>query len=243
MSDAALAARTLLARSTYGVLATHSVAQPGYPLGSVTPFVLDANGCPLILISSIAQHTRNVQADVRCSLTVTEPASDDVQAAGRLCLLADAEPLPAEDAAIGERYFAFFPEARSYHKAHDFAFWRLRPVRLRYIGGFGKIHWFDPATVIRPNPLSWADESRAVQHMNADHQAALRSYCRHAGLPESDADPVMAGADGEALYLRLGRRIHRLPFNTPVTNLDELRQATIAMCQATYWSPPAEACA
>lgn len=243
MSDAAHAARTLLARSTHGVLASHSVAQPGYPLGSVTPFVLDPDGCPLILISSIAQHTRNVQAIPQCSLTVVEPDGDDVQAAGRLCLLADAEPLSAEDADLGERYFAFFPEARSYHKAHDFAFWRLRPVRLRYIGGFGKIHWFDPAAVIRPNPLSWADESRAVQHMNADHQAALRSYCRHAGLPESDADPVMAGADGEALYLRLGNRIHRLPFNEPVTSLDALRKATIAMCQPAYWSPPAEACA
>ena len=75
-------ARQLLLKEYRGVLSTHSQAMPGFPFGSVVPYCLDARGWPLLLISRIAQHTRNLKADARCSLLVGERAAEDVQAAG-----------------------------------------------------------------------------------------------------------------------------------------------------------------
>ena len=235
MNEAATDARELLSRCTHGVLATHSVTVEGYPLGSVTPYVLDAQGCPLILISSIAQHTKNLKANPHCSLTITEPDSDDVQASGRLCVLADASPIETSETALGERYMRFFPEARGYEKAHDFAFWRLSPVRLRYIGGFGKIHWLTPDQALRANPFSLQQETGAVSHMNRDHADAVAKYCDFAGLPRGDEPPEMTGVDAEGLYIRIGQAVHRIGFREPVDSMDALRQTTIAMCHADYW--------
>ena len=86
-------ARQLLLKEYRGMLSTHSQAMPGFPFGSVVPYCLDARGWPLLLISRIAQHTRNLKADARCSLLVGERAAEDVQAAGRLTLLAEARQL------------------------------------------------------------------------------------------------------------------------------------------------------
>src|SRR5690606_2377623 len=88
-------ARELLLKEYQGVLSTQSKALPGYPFGSVVPYCLDEQGRPLILISRIAQHTRNLQQDGRCSLLVGERGAADIQAAGRLTLLADAQQLQA----------------------------------------------------------------------------------------------------------------------------------------------------
>ena len=86
-------ARELLLKEYRGVLSTHSKAMPGFPFGSVVPYCLDADGYPLILISRIAQHTHNLKQDGKCSLLVGERGAEDVQAVGRLTLLAEARPL------------------------------------------------------------------------------------------------------------------------------------------------------
>ncbi|HBM10724.1 MAG TPA: heme iron utilization protein, partial [Pseudomonas sp.] len=68
--QAAKHARQLLLKEYRGVLSTHSKAMPGFPFGSAVPYCLNEEGWPLILISRIAQHTKNLQADPRCSLLV-----------------------------------------------------------------------------------------------------------------------------------------------------------------------------
>ena len=93
------------------------------PFGSVVPYCLDAEGRPLILISRIAQHTHNLQADPRCSMLVGERGAEDIQAVGRLTLLAEARQLAEEEvAAAAERYYRYFPESADYHRVHDFDF-------------------------------------------------------------------------------------------------------------------------
>ena len=123
-SKAAKHARELLLKEYRGVLSTHSKAMPGFPFGSVVPYCLDAQGCPLILISRIAQHTHNLLQDCRCSLLVGERAAADVQAAGRLTLLAEARQLsePAAIEAAAARYYRYFPDSSDYHVVHDFDF-------------------------------------------------------------------------------------------------------------------------
>ncbi len=109
-------ARELLLKEYRGVLSTHSKAMPGFPFGSVVPYCLDADGCPLLLISRIAQHTHNLMQDNKCSLLVGERGAEDVQAVGRLTLLAHAHALqetPQIEAAAA-RYYRYFPESRDF---------------------------------------------------------------------------------------------------------------------------------
>lgn len=226
-------ARALLSAAYQGVLSTHSQDMPGFPFGSVAPYCLDANGFPLLLISDIAQHTKNLRADARCSFIVMQ-GGEDIQAGARLTLVGDCRPLPPEDVeAAAARYYRYFPEARDYHRTHDFHFFRLAPVRCRYIGGFGRIHWLAADTVLRANPFTAEREAGIVGHMNEDHADALRHYCQQAGIAlTAEVAPVMTGIDAEGLHLRLGARIVRIPFAAPVDTPLAAREALVAMARA-----------
>jgi putative heme iron utilization protein len=136
-------ATALIKSKQDGVLATLSVKLEGFPFGSVVPYCLDHAGWPVILISTIAEHTKNIMADNRCSLTIVMD-SEDVQANGRICIVGHMKKLLSEEKEIMERYYVEFPNSRSYDATHDFSFYRLTPVSIRYIGGFGQIHWFKP---------------------------------------------------------------------------------------------------
>src|SRR6185436_4058344 len=115
------AARTLVLQESFGVLSTVSIDLPGYPFGSVTPYCTDRMCRPIIYISDIAQHTKNIVADSRVSLTVVEKgASDDVQAHGRVTCIADARQVESGDEDVRERYFRYFPSARQYEQTHGF---------------------------------------------------------------------------------------------------------------------------
>src|SRR5207245_10628116 len=101
-------ARTLAYLGRTGTLATLSRRHPGHPFASVMPYALDDAGRPLFLISSMAMHTQNLEADPRASLLVTQPDwTGDPLAAGRLTLMGEARRVPdAEPAAAPDRYRA-----------------------------------------------------------------------------------------------------------------------------------------
>ena len=231
-SKAAKHARELLLKEYRGVLSTHSRAMPGYPFGSVVPYCLDGEGRPLMLISRIAQHTHNLLGDAKCSLLVGERGAEDVQAAGRLTLLAQARQLtaPAEVEAAAARYYRYFPESRDYHRVHDFDFWCLEWVRARYIGGFGAIHWLDE--LLLANPFAGDAEAGMVEHMNADHAAAIAHYVQRAGLP-AGVPAQLAGIDSEGFHLRIGHALHWLAFPAPCTTAGSVRKALVALAQPT----------
>lgn len=233
-SKAAKHARELLLKEYRGVLSTHSKAMPGFPFGSVAPYCLDAEGRPLLLISRIAQHTHNLQQDCKCSLLVGERAAEDVQAAGRLTLLAEAHQLTesAEIAAAATRYYRYFPESLDYHQVHDFDFWCLKPVRARYIGGFGAIHWLDH--VLLANPFDGEAEQAMLEHMNADHAAAIAHYVQLAGLP-TQAPAELVGIDGEGFHLRIGHVLYWLAFPAPCENAGSVRKALMQLAHAQHW--------
>ncbi len=225
-------ARRLLLRAYHGVLSTHSVDAPGYPFGSVAPYCLDRAGQPVILISRIAQHTKNIKSNPKVSLIVADDAADDVQAAARLTLLADAVRLADGCEAMAARYYEYFPRSRDYHATHDFDFYRLVLARARYIGGFGEIHWLQPRDVLRANPFTSAQELRIIRHMNEDHVEAMRRYCRQAGVRlDQGLAPALAGLDAEGFHLRVGARIVRFEFSQPVSNMQEARAALVAMAR------------
>ena len=227
-------ARQLLLKEYRGVLSTQSKAMPGYPFGSAVPYCLDAEGHPLLLISNIAQHTHNLRLDPHCSLLVGEREAADVQAVGRLTVLAQAQPLLDEqritDAA--SRYYRYFPESQGYHRAHDFQFWVLLPVRYRYIGGFGAIHWLDEVALV--NPFVGQVEQGMLEHMNADHAGAIAHYVHLGGLP-SHSPAQLAGIDSEGLHLRIGQALYWLPFPRPCNTPTQVREALVFLARAAQW--------
>ncbi|MDG1579915.1 DUF2470 domain-containing protein [Pseudomonas sp. GOM6] len=239
---AAKHARELLLKEYRGVLSTHSKVLQGFPFGSVVPYCLDERGWPLILISRIAQHTHNLQKDNKCSLLVGERGAEDVQAAGRLTILAEAEQVEERDAveAAAARYYRYFPEARDYHRTHDFDFWHLRPVRSRYIGGFGAIHWL--AEVTLANPHAGEAERSMVEHMNDDHTSAIAHYVALAGLPRHEPAQLV-GIDSEGFHLRIGKALHWLAFPTSCNNPGSVRQALVQLARSDVWPTVGQASA
>jgi putative heme iron utilization protein len=121
------AARALLAAESVGVLSTISVHRPGFPYGSVTPYALSARGAPVLLLSKLAAHTKNLLADPRASLFVGDrSAAEDPQAGARISLLGRVAPVAAEDQPDARaRYLGAWPRAAEYLALGDFSFWRL----------------------------------------------------------------------------------------------------------------------
>lgn len=222
-------ARRFVRGQQSGVLSTISRRVEGFPFGSVAPFILDQTGCPIILISTLAEHTRNIDADPRVSLIV-QPYSPDMQIAGRVTVLGSAQRL-ADKSELGPRYLRFHPQAEDYFGMHDFSFYRIEPVRIRYIGGFGKIHWVEPEQYLLPEPALAGQETDILNHMNADHADNLRTYCRHVhGIETSQAE--MIGIDPDGFDLRSEEVVLRFHFADPVMDAQQARQALVTLAQA-----------
>jgi len=224
-------ARALLLSERHGILSTISVEMAGYPFGSVVPYGLDESGRAIILISLIAQHFKNIQSNPKVSLTILEGGEGDVQAKGRLTYIANALSVPQSDQNVAERYARYYPQAKAFELAHNFRFFRLEPVRFRFIGGFGEIDWIEPSDLTRKNPFGPAEEKRILDHMNQDHAPALKHYCRHfLKLEIGEKEPVtMIGIDGEGFDVLVKGNGHRLTFSQNITNTQEARQVLVAM--------------
>jgi putative heme iron utilization protein len=211
----------------------------GFPFGSLTPFALRADGTPFVLISAIAQHTRNLERDPRCSLFVRDPEGDarpDAQASWRVTVLARAQKLDARGEELEElhaRYAARVPGAPKYGGAHDFAFWALAPVKVRAIGGFGAIRWLGPDTILcDPLGRGWrAAAARVVEHMNADHEAALRDIAaRRTGEIPAGARITAVESAGFLMRTRAPDALCYVPFGRDV-DAREAREVFVALAR------------
>ncbi len=147
-------ARALVQAGRVGALATHSRQRPGYPFGSVTPYAADERGRPVFLISGLALHTKNLEADPRASLLVTPPEPvDDPLAGPRVTVLGEARRLdPSEAAADRARYLAKHPSAAMWVDFADFAFWRLEVTGAYFVGGFGAMDWITRDAYVEVTP-------------------------------------------------------------------------------------------
>ncbi|MEA3277384.1 MAG: DUF2470 domain-containing protein [Pseudomonadota bacterium] len=223
----AYAARQVLAGTFHGVLSTHSLEQAGYPFGSVVPYVLDQDGLPLLLLSHLSQHTKNLDADGRCGLTVVEVGTGDVQERGRLSAVGDVMPTgPVADA---ERYFRYFPHARMYFERLGFRFYRFTPLRFHWNGGFATARWFGIDRIVRANPLSREAQARILAHMNQDHADALLGYLAAAdGINDIDG-VTMLGIDAEGIDLKVKDLLRRIPLVRAIGSAAEAREVLVEM--------------
>lgn len=231
-----LEARKFLRSTRSGILSTHSVRFEGYPFGSVAPFVLDHNCQPIILISTIAEHTKNIQLNPKVSL-LAFAGDEDLQAGARLTLLGEASKIFKEhDADLRARYLRYLPQAASYFDMHDFAFYRIHIYQARYIGGFGKMTWLSDIDLLdginaANSPLA-SQESAIIEHMNQDHVHSMLSYCRYFHQVEaSHAQMLGIDYDGFDVEARIADKNIYLRFNfeQPVYDAQAARMALVAM--------------
>lgn len=220
--DQARGARQVLAGTFHGVLSTHSQEQPGYPFGSVVPYVLGQDGLPLLLLSHLAQHTKNLDADGRCGLTVIEAGSGDVQQRGRLSAVGDVTPSGPD--ADSERYFRYFPHARMYFEQLGFRFYRFTPLGFHWNGGFATARWFGIDRIVRANPLRREEQTRIVTHVNQDRADALRAYMATTGGNNVADDVSMLGIDAEGIDLRVADELRRIPLPRTIGSEAEARR-------------------
>ncbi|HZV98752.1 MAG TPA: DUF2470 domain-containing protein [Methylophilaceae bacterium] len=227
-------ARRFLRSTHNGVLSTHSAKFEGYPFGSVAPFVLDQQGQPLVLISSLAEHTKNIIADCKASLLVFSGA-DDLQANARLTLIGDVEQTDKHDTHLRARYLRYFPAAEQYFDAHDFYFYRMQIKHARYIAGFGRMGWMaDVEFKSAPNQLA-ALEAGILEHMNSDHAQNLIAYCQHFHqLSTEHAEMLGIDTDGFDVKAKIGdkEQLLRFDFEQPISDAQSARAALVAMAQA-----------
>jgi hypothetical protein len=146
-TDPAAAARALLAREPAGVLSTLSARHGGAPFGSYVPFALSGAGEPLLLLSAIAQHTRNLAADARACLTVFESGAADPRQAARVAVVGRVQRLAGpEEADARARYLARHPAARGL-LGLDLALHALRVEEVHHVGGFAAAAWLPAAAL------------------------------------------------------------------------------------------------
>mgnify|MGYP000594309093 CR=1 FL=1 len=155
----------LLHSAAVSTLATQSLQMPGYPYATLVPNVLDEQHQPILLISALAEHTKNLLADPKVSISVAETGTANVQDGQRLTLVGDAEQFEPSQELIA-RYLRYVPAAEQYLQL-DFMFFRIIPKRLRYIGGVGKMGWVEVDVLAATNKLSLADESALLAEAEA----------------------------------------------------------------------------
>ncbi len=230
-------ARTLVYLGRTGSLSTISRKQPGFPFGSVMPYGLDAGGRPIFLISTMAMHTQNLQADPRASLLVTQPdASGDPLGASRVTVIGNAvkvaEPEIAEARTL---YLNRYANSKYWVDFDDFSFYRMDVLDVYYVGGFGVMGWVQASDydTARPDPLADA-AAGIIEHMNADHKDALVLLARTCAKIESqEAD--MTSVDRLGFHVRLktaeGVRGARIGFLREVTSANEARKVLVEMVQ------------
>ncbi len=222
-------ARQMLRAHRYGALCTLSKKFDGHPFGSITPYLVDHDGSLLILISTLAEHTKNIQHDPRLSLITHNQESPHIQTQGRITVVGTAQIVTDKDKA-DTRYLRYFPEAQSYFDMHDFSFYRIMPQSLRYIGGFGKIHWIEANSYLVPRYPLIQQESDVISHMNTDHRDTMRHYCQYFHKIEV-LNVEMLGIDCDGFDVRADEKILRFNFPEMVLDAQQARHALVAMSQ------------
>jgi len=221
--DARMTAKTLLREGRSAALATLMTGS-GDPYCSLVNMATTAAGAPILLLSQLAVHTKNILADARVSLMLDERKPGDPLEGARVMLMGSAAVI--EDPAARRRYLACHPDAEMYADFTDFAFYGMTLEGAHLVAGFGRIVDFAPSELLTDTSGAealLAAEPEAIAHMNADHGDAGRLYAtRLLGAPDGDWRCV--GCDPEGLDLQCDRSARRLTFPQRVGSPAALRE-------------------
>jgi putative heme iron utilization protein len=209
--DARLAAKKLLREGRSGALAT-LMPGAGDPYCSLVNVATAADGAPLMLLSQLAIHTKNLAADKRVSLMLDERKDGDPLQGARVMLMGSCSE--NTDSSAPSSYLRRHPEAEQYASFADFAFYRMEITKAHLVAGFGRIVDLKPQDILTDiaNATALLDaQSAAIAHMNANHAEACRLYATRL-LGAGDGDWRCVGIDPEGIELQNGRTALRLAF-------------------------------
>lgn len=237
MNDAATNARRvrcLLRACDQGVLSTLSRRFAGYPYGSVVPFVLDHDARPTVLVSRLAEHTLNLEADSKTSLVVRRDG-DDPQAGARLTLLGNAVRFECSPP-MRARFLRFQPQSQQLMDLGDFSYWHIAPLALRFIAGFGAVRWMPASEFGPPSDALAQVESDIVAQVNAGSPDALRTCCLQA-LGRAIDEAVVLGVDCDGFDVRADAVRLRFDFPEAAPDADSVRRAIADILEAGRSAP------
>lgn len=227
------AARLIIRASLKASLATLE-GGTGFPYASLVTVGFRPDGAPLLLLSRLAVHTRNLEADPRASLLFdASDGAGDPLAGGRVTVVGRMEKV-VDTEIVRRRFLPRHPGAEMYVDFPDFNFWQMAVERAHYIGGFGRIVDLtagDILTDVRGTQKLISAEAEIVAHMNDDHADAVQLYATRLAGAEPGAWQ-MTGIDPAGLDLMDGARGVRLTFATRVTNPDEARAELVRLAHA-----------
>ena len=209
--DAPLAAKKLLREGRSGALAT-LMAGSGDPYCSLVNVATAANGAPLLLLSKLALHTKNMLIDNRISLMLDERKAGDPLEGARVMLMGSCSY--KADSSVASAYLRRHPEAELFASFADFSYYRMDIKRVHLVAGFGRIVDLGPQDILTDVADAQAlieAEADAIAHMNADHAEACRLYATKL-LGAADGDWRCVGIDPEGIELQQGRTALRLFF-------------------------------
>jgi putative heme iron utilization protein len=224
--DAARLARSLLRRSRQGALAT-LMPGSGDPYCSLVNVASHPDGSPILLISRLALHTRNLLGDARVSLMLDERAEGDPLEGSRIMLAGQAEQVGGDAVAIlRRRYLNAHPSSEVFVNFKDFSFFRVRPTGAHLVAGFGRIVDLKPEQFLTDSSDAASlleTEQEAVDHMNADHRDTMNLYATRL-LGAKPADWRCTGCDPDGIDLQAGTTTLRLDFPRRIVTPAALRQ-------------------
>jgi hypothetical protein len=191
-----------------------------------------SDGSPILLISRLALHTKNILGDARVSLMLDERAAGDPLEGARIMLAGQAEPAGADHAPVlRRRYLNAHPSAQAFVEFKDFSFFRIRPTGAHLVAGFGRIVDLQPEQFLTDisdaAPLLEAEQG-AIEHMNEDHREAMGLYATKL-LGAESADWRCTGCDPDGMDMQADDKTLRLDFPERVTNGNELRKMLVRL--------------
>jgi putative heme iron utilization protein len=230
--EPARAVRSLLRRSRQGALAT-LVTGSGDPYCSLVNVASHPDGSPILLISRLALHTKNLLADARVSLMLDERVEGDPLEGARIMLSGRAEEVTTERDVVRKRYLNAHPTAEAFVDFKDFSFFQIRPAGTHLVAGFGRILDLKPAQFLTDISDAHAlieAEQGAVEHMNTDHGEALGLYATRL-LGAEAAEWRCSGIDPDGIDLQAGNKTLRLDFPERITGPGDLRKMLVRLAE------------
>jgi len=223
----AATARRLMRAADRATLAT---AQEGWPYASLVLTALDLEARPLLLLSALAEHTKNLRRDRRASLLFDGTAGrDDPLTGPRVTVLGEIAELA--DPELLARFVRRHPSAERYAGFGDFRLYRLEPSRAHLVAGFGRIEWIEARDLLSaPAPALAAAEADILAHMNTDHAATIDLYAQRL-LGLAGEGWRLTGVDPEGVDLRRGGCVARLDFRAPVGDAEGVRAELVRLAK------------
>ncbi len=227
----ALMVNLLIAENTNASLATIMSDDNSNPFASWVPYCQSYDGTLIVLLSDLAQHTKNIKENSNGSLLINSKQVNPAADMPRISIQVQITPIE-ENSQLIERYYRYYAEAKDYFINLDFHFYQAAPKKLQAIAGFGQVRWFG-SEVVQPSPFSQGDELHMIEHMNDDHVDAIRHYCDKVSIHcAPECIPKIVGISAYGFHVRVDTELHWFAFATPSHSVQKVREALVSMARS-----------